>query len=607
MKSVTAVVVVLLLAHGTYVWFTAPANPQPTKIQDTLDGVYDYIIVGAGSAGCVLANRLSEDEDKSILLLEAGPDDAGFSDIHIPAFASQTIGTEVDWAYKTTPQKHACLSMKSRQCLWPRGKVLGGSSSLNHMVYMRGSLHDYDRWAEMGAKGWSYEDVLPYFIKAEGNSNPTLAASRYHGSNGPLHVRDCNCTELEEIYLQAGKELGFDVADVNGRQQESTFMHTQMTVGQNGLRQSTATAYLRPAQHRQNLHIATMTHVIKIVFEEKRAVGVEYVRNNVKGSVRARLEVILSAGAIGSPHILLLSGVGPKEHVGSFGLPIVADLPVGESMEDHLLLWAPEFTMEGSGNIRFGDLNSWHMSQEYLKLKLFGSGMMASGLFLAAQSFHTVPHQPATDKFSYLQLHLIPYLIGESEGVYETMQRFLDLPPEIAEPVYAGTSGMDGFFIETILLHPKSTGTVRLRSTNPFEYPEIDPNYLSHEDDVKTMVEGIRMIQKLAATKAFQKVKAKMRKVVHPNCTHETFDSDEYWACLVRHMASTVFHPTTTCKMGDRNDQSAVVDPELRVRGLEGLRVVDASIMPMVISGNTNAPTIMIAEKAADMIKRGRA
>ncbi len=416
-----------------------------------------------------------------------------------------------------------------------------------------------------------------------------------------MQVSDGNVTELGKLYREAGRELGFHVGDVNGRQQESTFMHGQATIGKTGVRHSTATAYLRPAQNRPNLHIATHAHVTKVVFEGKRATGVRFVTQNDKRTVRVRLEVILSAGAVGSPHILLLSGVGPKSHLQSLGIPVVSDLPVGENLEDHLMIWAPEFTVEGAKSGREEYVESF---VEDFKYRIFGTGMQSTGCLLDGNSFYLVPHQPKEDKFAHLQNCFFPFLIGENKNRYEGFLRYSNIREDVFRAIYGGALRADGFSVIPMMLHPNSKGSTRLKSTDPFDYPEIDANYLSHEDDVQTMLEGVRMAQKLAATSVFQKINATMRKVVHPNCAEIPFDSDQYWKCYIRHMATTIFHPTSTCKMGSTDNPTSVVDPELRVIGVERLRVVDASIMPFVISGNTNAPTIMIAEKAADIIRK---
>ncbi|XP_013405469.1 uncharacterized protein LOC106170227 isoform X8 [Lingula anatina] len=566
----------------------------PSRIVEILDEEYDYIIVGAGSAGCVLANRLSEDSDSKVLLVEAGGEEKWNLLIDIPLLTPMTQLSDIDWQFKTVPQQHACKGMHNNQCRWPRGKVLGGSSCLNYMIYIRGSRHDFDQWAASGCEGWGYDDVLPYFMKSEDNTNAEYANSGFHGKGGPLTVSDSNVTELTSYFLESAKELNYPVIDVNGESQIG-FMHSQATVNK-GVRQSTAKAFLRPAMDRENLHISIKSHTKRVLIENKKAVGIEFIKDGTLRKVKARKEVILSAGSIGSPHILLLSGVGPKEHLRKFQIPVEADLPVGENLEDHIMTDIATFLIDKPLSITEDKVLSVSSFFDYL---LYGKGLPSNTGLEGSAFFDTV--REASDAMSGMQLHLFATHLGnDPHNLFVDNANFRT---EVFEAIHGGRAGMHGFSIFPILLHPKSRGTIRLKSTDPFEHPEIDPHYLEHPDDVKVMVEAMKLAIKVGNTTAFKKIGAQLSDRVLPSCSHHKPLSDDYLACYIHHITLTVYHPTSTCRMGAPADAMAVVDPQLRVKGIAGLRVADASIMPHVVSGNTNAPTIMIGEKAADLIR----
>ncbi|HEX3035371.1 MAG TPA: choline dehydrogenase [Thermodesulfobacteriota bacterium] len=521
--------------------------------------MYDYIIVGAGSAGCVLANRLSEDPDTRILLLEAGPPDEARA-IHIPAAYAQTFKTKLDWNYTTAPQGH----LNGREIYYPRGKTLGGTSSINAQIYMRGHRSDYDRWASLGNRGWSYDEVLPFFKKSENNER---GPSAYHGSGGPLNVTDLrDPNPLTRAFVRAGVEIGISHNyDFNGPKQEGIGI-CQVTQ-KDGRRCSTAVGYLHPVMQRFNLKVITSAHVIQILLKDRRAVGVEYLKNGQKQTVRAKREVLLSGGVINSPQLLMLSGIGPAEHLKSLGINVVHDLPgVGENLQDHIGL---PLLFRSKKPVSLLAAKSIKSRLAYLLLK---KGMFTSNLTEGCAFVRTKSDIFAPD----LQLHFLAVLSSDYG---------LDQPTE------------HGFTVVPTLLQSNSVGNILLRSSNPLDPPLIQPNYLSNrvDEDLRILTEGIKLSRHIVKAKAFQQyADGEMEPGAH-------VQSKEDIEAYVRKKVQTIYHHVGTCKMGV--DEMAVVDPELRVRGIEGLRVVDASVMPVIVRGNTNAPIIMIAEKAASLIK----
>jgi choline dehydrogenase len=521
--------------------------------------MYDYIIIGAGSAGCVLANRLSEDPTVKVLLLEAGCRDTR-KEIHIPLAFSKLFKGPCDWTYFTEPESQ----LGNRSLYWPRGKVLGGSSSINAMIYIRGNHADYDQWRDMGNPGWGYADVLPYFKKSEKQER---GASEYHGASGPLCVSDLRTVNpLSEAFVAAGEEAGLQRnPDFNGAAQDGVGFY-QVTQSK-GQRHSAAAAFLHAVASRKNLTVRTETHVFGIYFEGKRAAVVSFQQGNNSMQERAEREIILCAGAIGSPQLLMLSGVGAAEHLNHFNVPVTCDLPgVGKNLQDHP---ACATVYECTKPISLASAETFSNLMRYMISKKgpLTSNVAEAGAFVKTSARAQIPD---------LQFHFgVGYFV--EHGFQQIKGHAFTMGPT--------------------LLHPFSRGDIRLRSSNPLDAPAIRANYLSDSRDMDVMLEGIKLSRKLAATKAFDAYRGTE---LHPGPAAK----DD--AALRTHIAKfteTLYHPVGTCKMG--NDSSAVVDSELRVHGVEGLRVVDASIMPTVVGGNTNAPTIMIAEKAADLIKGG--
>ncbi|HWB69210.1 MAG TPA: GMC family oxidoreductase N-terminal domain-containing protein [Solirubrobacterales bacterium] len=511
--------------------------------------MYDYVIVGAGSAGCVLAARLSEDPDVSVALLEAGPPDAN-QNIHVPLGYLQLAGTEVDWGYFTAPEEHC----DGRRIALPRGRVLGGSSSVNAMVYIRGNPRDYDDW---GAPGWGWEDLFPYFLKSEDNER---GASQWHGSGGPLPVSDQRSgNKISPAFVDAAVQAGLARnEDFNGAEQDGAGLYQVTQRG--GLRASAAVAYLHPVAERPNLTVLPYMQVTRVLFEGKRAVGVEATQLGQAQELRAERETILCGGSFNSPQLLMLSGVGPAEHLALKEIEVLLDQPaVGANLSDHPCAYEVWTTPEPESLLQALDpaaMEQFAASQT----GPFASNLAEAGGFARVEAGATAPDV----QFHVAPIHIVEEGLGDPQG--------------------------HGVWVSACLLTPRARGSVRLASKDPTAKPIVRDNFYAEEDDLVRMTQALRLTEEICAQPALR-----------PYCAEPfTVPAGEDDEALRRHLARTTFpiyHPVGTCAIG------SVLDAELRVQGLEALRVVDASVMPTVPRGNTNAPTIAIAERAADLIK----
>jgi choline dehydrogenase len=534
---------------------------------------YDYIVVGAGSAGCVLANRLTADGRYSVLLLEAGPRD-NYPWIHLPIGYAKTMFHPVyNWGFYTEPE----AGMNNRRVYWPRGRGLGGSSSINGLIYIRGQHRDYDHWAALGNAGWGWRDVLPYFIKCEGNSR---GAGDYHGCDGPLSCSDIGERHpLMDAIIAGAGELGIPRNDdFNGAQQEGVGYYQLFT--RNGWRCSTATGYLKPARKRANLRVETEAYATSLVMERlhaggasfaTRAIGVRYRQHGIENEARAAREVLLAAGALQSPQLLQLSGIGRASFLQSHGISVVHDLPgVGENLQDHLqarVMYKVRQPITINDDLR-SLRRRIRMGWKWLAHR---TGPLAIGINYGGMFTRALPQSQTPD----IQFH------------------FAALSAEMAG---GKTHPWPGCTFSVCQLRPTSRGTVMIKSRDPLAAPALRPNYLSTELDRRTIVEGVKVARKLARTRAMSGL---IGDEYRPG---DGVKSDDEVLEFVRNYGATIFHPVGTCRMG--SDPLAVVDARLRVHGVAGLRVVDASIMPTLVSGNTHAPVVMIAEQAADMILR---
>jgi choline dehydrogenase len=528
---------------------------------NTIDA--DFVVIGAGSAGCVMAARLSEDPATKVVLLEAGGPDTNHW-IHIPlGFGKNFANAAVNWCYETEPD----ASIGGRKIFWPRGKVLGGSSSINGMVYIRGQKEDFDHWRQLGNTGWSFDDCLPYFKRAE---HQTRGQDEYHGTRGPLCVSDVSHDDpICEAFIQSAVACGIPRNDdFNGAVQDGVGYH--QTTTRNGRRCSTAVGYLRPAMKRPNLRVITNALSERIVFNGTRAAGVEFRHNGVTTTARASQEVILCGGAINSPQLLMLSGVGPRDHLASLGIPVIHHLPgVGQSLQDH---YSAPIKLRSRVAVTLNDVVNSNVGKVRAGLQylMFRTGALTMGVSPAAMFIRTRPELASPD----VKCSISPFSA--------------DRPQD-------GLHKWSGFTMIAYQLRPDSRGEIRLKTAAPGDAPAMIPNYLSAEVDQKAIVAGLQWCRRVLAQPAMQHL------IESEYLPGPDVQTDSELLDYARRMGGTVFHPTSTCRMG--SDPMSVVDAGLRVHGLNGLRVVDASIMPTVASGNTNAPTIMIAEKAADMVR----
>ncbi|KXJ78950.1 hypothetical protein RP20_CCG002893 [Aedes albopictus] len=553
-------------------------------IRDTVefDQQYDFIVVGAGTGGCVMANRLSENPNWSVLLLEAGKEENLL--LSVPMTAPLNVKTDYNWNYHPQPMATACMSLPNGTCPWPRGRGLGGSSLLNFMVYTRGHRLDYDDWAAAGNYGWSYEEVLPYFLKGEG--------SYIKISENPFE------TPLLDKFKRAMDNFGYNEIDPYAQKQLGYYKIRSTTY--EGQRYSAARDYLHPVRDRPNLHISMESRVTKILIDAptKTAYGVEFMKHGILHKVKTRKEVILCAGAIASPQLLMLSGIGPQRHLETHGIPVIQSLNVGYNLHDHCTYTDLNFLLNQTVTM-VPDKTTAELFQEYITNH---TGPFSVPARFESIAFVKTPHSILPAEYPDIEIMLVStYLNGENtDAGFE----LLGIPQLINGSIFVNFPGHDRFSLFPVIMRPRSRGRISLKSSNPFVPPLMEPNYLSNQHDIITLIDGMKMVIRIAESQNFAEYGARLDPTPVPACAHLRFRSNRYWRCVVRQLGKNIHHQSGTCKMGPASDPTAVVNPELQVHGVRNLRVVDTSVIPLPIAGHPNGVVFMIGEKAADMVKQ---
>ncbi|XP_001602364.1 glucose dehydrogenase [FAD, quinone] [Nasonia vitripennis] len=589
------------LAAGARSFLQEGENFLSSQLKDSTpryNQEYDFVVIGAGTAGATVAGRLSEMEDQTILLIEAGPNENLLMDIPLIVNYLQ-FSNDLNWKYQTETSKTYCQGMTNRKCNWPRGKVMGGSSVLNYMIATRGNPLDYDAWAEMGNEGWSYDELLPYFKKLEDIGINELKYDReLHNVDGPVHITyPPYHTPLAESFLEAGLEMGYPIIDYNANQ-DIGFSYIQATL-KNGTRVSTNRAYLYPANRRKNLFVTRLSHVNKILIDPvtKRAYGVDYTKLGMNLRVRARKEIILCAGSIGSAQILMLSGVGPADHLNEMKINIIQDAPVGENLMDHIAYGGLVFLVDQPVSITSAVTDPIKpYLRDFLNTRL-GPYTIPGGC--EALAFLDVDNSESLHGFPNMELLFIAASLVSDTSFHNNV----GISHEYWTKMFARVAGHHSWTIFPMLMRPNSRGRILLRNKDPHSKPKIFANYLDDPEDVRIMIKGIRAAIEVSRTKSMRRFNSQFYDFIVPGCEDYEYDSDEYWECALRTFTFTIYHHSGTCKMAPENDPTGVVNPRLQVKGIQGLRVADASIMPMIMTGHTNVPVIMIGEKLADMVK----
>ncbi|CAH0549389.1 unnamed protein product [Brassicogethes aeneus] len=563
-------------------------KPDSEK-QNTDFGTYDFIIVGSGSTGSVIANRLTEINNWNVLLIEAGGYENNFTDI--PAMTTISLLSDYNWGFLSVPQKTSCLGMKNQRCPFPRGRALGGTTVVNGLAYSRGSQESFNQWAKMGFPEWSYDKVLPYYIKAEDyptewkEGQEIVIDSDVHGKDGPLIV-EFSEPESKEYpnYIGANEDLGYKVIDLNAGTDEGVSKAPTNT--QHGRRYSAYKAYIKPAESRGNLKIITQSYVTKLIIENSTATGVRFAHNGKYYTAKASKEIIVSAGSISSPQILMLSGIGPKKHLKSKKINLIKNLEVGSALREHIgisLYFSSNYTLENK------------QLREYIQEFLRGVGGLAAPGPNDAFGFYQTKVE-TIENYPDIELILVPNFGNVTKDFSE---KILNLKDVTYQTYTKQDPNKRIFRIDLFGLHTHSTGTLRLNSNNPFDYPLIDPNLLTDKNnrDINTLFEAINMVMKLIQTPSMKKIDTQLVIPQLPACRNLKKLSQPFWECVIHQVGHPVYHPVGTCPMGQ------VVDENLKVYGVDKLRVADASIFPLTLTGHPNAPCVMLGEKVSDIIK----